>query len=205
MISEEELDEYSRERASFLETQLIVKRLALKENRVKTSMKHALTIAQSKTSTSTITDTTTLTPLAASTTLFESPTITLTTTSTSTSTIISTLTTTTTSFAPQATYYAACAPNNLVGKINGNRIGSVTYHPGLPLSEMSGITTDNAYDCCAQCAAQSACAGAEWIVQYQDCTLYLPSGGGTAQLGTASSSNIVVVTSNGYRSYWTYP
>jgi hypothetical protein len=115
---------------------------------------HTLTIAKCQTSTSTVTDTTTLTPLAASTTVYQSPTITLTTTTTSTSTITSTLTSITTSFAPQATYHAACAANNLVTSVSGQTIKGNSFNGGISLRDISNTAANSPYDCCAQCISR---------------------------------------------------
>jgi hypothetical protein len=125
------------------------------------------------------------------------------TTTTSTSTIISTLTSITTSFAPQATYYAACAPNNLVSRINGNGIDSLTYHPGIPVNDISYTAANSPYDCCVQCVSQSTCAGS--FFYRGNCELYAPTNGGAAQVGASSGSDLSVVLSNGYRGYYTYP
>jgi hypothetical protein len=134
-------------------------------NPSKRQTNHTLTIAKCQTSTSTVTDTTTLTPLAASTTVYQSPTITLTTTTTSTSTITSTLTSITTSFAPQATYHAACAANNLVTSVSGQTIKGNSFNGGISLRDISNTAANSPYDCCAQCISQSTCAGSAFSLE----------------------------------------
>lgn len=173
------------------------------EKHLQTSTNHTLTRALFKTSTSTITDTTTLTPLAASTTITESTSITLTTTTTSTSTIISTLTSISTSFAPQATYYAACAPNNLVNKIDGNSFAYLIFQPYILPSEVSVTTVSSAYDCCVQCISQSSCAGSAFAPEQSYCEMYSPTNGAVAQIGV-SPAEFDYRISNGYRSFFKY-
>jgi hypothetical protein len=174
-------------------------------NPSKRQTNHTLTIAKCQTSTSTVTDTTTLTPLAASTTVYQSPTITLTTTTTSTSTITSTLTSITTSFAPQATYHAACAANNLVTSVSGQTIKGNSFNGGISLRDISNTAANSPYDCCAQCISQSTCAGSAFFAGATvPCVLYSPSNGGVAQIVTAGDAFGSVLTSNGYRPYYQY-
>ena len=70
---------------------------------------------------------------------------------------------------PSATFYAACAADNLVGEIydsaigeNGNvTLASVTVvtldNPRVYAQTVS--TADNAYDCCVQCITNDNCGG----------------------------------------------
>ncbi|CAK4033504.1 Hypothetical predicted protein [Lecanosticta acicola] len=109
-------------------------------------------------STSTAETTTTITPIAASTTLTVSITTTLTSTTTFSSTTSGLLTTTTAVLAPQPTYYAACASNNVASFVDSNRINTIaTEDPDNGFS--FGNSTTTAYDCCVQCVVNGNCGG----------------------------------------------
>lgn len=131
--------------------------------RTKTST--APTITSTVTITSTFSSTSTVVEADASTTM------TFSTTSTETDTITVTSTTTQTSTATvqaTATYYAACAPNN---------IGSSDSNNFYATDNTSGFTTTygvgSAYDCCAACIADdnATCAASFFVPSYSgQCT-----------------------------------
>ena len=128
--------------------------------------------------------------------------ITLTTTETTTSTIISTLTSISTSFAPQETYYAACAPNNIVNQINGNAIGGLNFMPAIPGDQFNDISSVNsAYDCCVQCQSRSTCAGSFFLPGSATCEFYSPDAGARAQVILGGDPNSFAL-SNGNRAYY---
>ena len=68
---------------------------------------------------------------------------------------------------PAATFYAACAADNLVSEIydsaigeNGNlTLASVTIVNGNHVYAQTVLTANNAYDCCVQCITNDDCGG----------------------------------------------
>jgi len=91
-------------------------------------------------------------PLAASSTTTTSTTTTITSIATEISTTTSTSTTISTSFAPLATYYAACGSDNQVSSVNGREL----YDQGVRFP-VEVINTANAYDCCVRCLQSPIC------------------------------------------------
>ena len=87
-------------------------------------------------------------------------TITSTATTTTTSTVTATLSTTASVVAPSATYYAACAANNMVNSANGGHGIYAIYYLGPLTSE-----TDNTpYDCCVTCqTSTNLCNGFAYL------------------------------------------
>ena len=87
-------------------------------------------------------------------------TLTATTTIPSTILIYSGTTTTTTTTqtvdAPEATYYAACGPDNYLNVVDGNRKINVI----AVLTGGTQFTVNSRYDCCASCLSDPKCAGA---------------------------------------------
>jgi hypothetical protein len=127
--------------------------------------------------------TVTITPDQASTTttVTESSTVTTTTTIAGT-TITQTLSQTVTQAAPQATYYAACADNNIITTINGQGIISGGANAELTVAQGSGNT---AYDCCVNCLLTPGCGSSLFHTDPNSpfCILNSPS-------GTCSQSNL---------------
>ena len=109
------------------------------------------------TSTSVTTSTVTSGTIVASTTIKASTTTTQIITSTTTSTITSTLTSTSTSFQAEATFYAACAADNIVTTVNGAAIDLVVITGSAQVLS----TASSPYDCCVQCNGLNAgkCGG----------------------------------------------
>jgi hypothetical protein len=97
------------------------------------------------------------------------------TTTTLTQTYSSTVVDIVTIAAPSATYYAACASNNLVGTVNGATFNALqvsgTVQPRYYYSYEA-----TAYDCCVVCMQTENCAGAS----YADGTCSVYPIGGTA-------------------------
>ena len=77
------------------------------------------------------------------------------------STSTSTVTTISTAFAPKATTYEACQPNNRIGKVGGYMFDSADS------PAMSYYTTplNSSIDCCAICMASSGCTGFFYLGQ----------------------------------------
>lgn len=69
---------------------------------------------------------------------------------------------------PEATFYAACAADNLVGEIYDSAIGQngnltqAYVQLGSNVGNQRAqkvLTTDNSYDCCVQCLTDDNCGG----------------------------------------------
>lgn len=90
-----------------------------------------------------------------------------------TETFTSTVSNIVTVAAPSATYYAACAPNNIVGTANGASFGAMqisgTVQPRFYYAHLN-----SAYDCCVACQTTNNCAGASYVDG--TCSVY-PIGG----------------------------
>lgn len=138
-----------------------------------TATVHAPTSTITKVSTVTSTLVSTKCATAASTTVTVSSTIIVTSTvdtTTTTTDYISTVTNTVT--APSATFYAACADNNLLSNDPydfGNLCTAYT------LDNTILVNTDSAYDCCVACQQNSNCGGSFFTVADGTCTLDQPS------------------------------
>lgn len=139
--------------------------------RIRTATTTRVVTAETPITTSTLsfvtTSTLTETPLraATTTTVTTSPTTTVTTTVTQTSSI--TETATVTQAAPQATYYAACADNNIVTTYNGQPFGQASYSPGIV--DLAGLPASSAYDCCVACINAAGCAGTAFVIPSNYC------------------------------------
>lgn len=144
--------------------------------------------------------TVTITPDQATTTItvIESSTVTTTTTIAGT-TITQTQSQTVTQAAPQATYYAACANNNIITTIYGQGIISGGSSEGLTTAQGFGNT---AYDCCVTCLNTPGCGSSLFRTDSNApfCILQIPSGACSQSnvagyVITGSASNFAV--SNG--------
>ena len=62
---------------------------------------------------------------------------------------------TVTSTPPQATYYAACASNNMITRVDGYLIGFVYFAPGATVA--TGTGDGSSYDCCVACITNPLC------------------------------------------------
>ncbi|KAJ8111427.1 hypothetical protein OPT61_g5982 [Boeremia exigua] len=118
------------------------------------------------TATTTVTTSTIITeiPPRASSTVTAYTTITLTSTSTFTETSTNVVSATVSVAAPKATYYAACAENNVISTINGQGIDQAANRGGT-FSYASD--TPSAYDCCVIGLNTPNCAGTFWFSQGQ--------------------------------------
>lgn len=112
----------------------------------------------SVTTTITTVSTTTLTPVRASTTLSFSTNTTITQTEVQAVTTTSTATRTIEVIQPAATFYAACASNNIVNTVNGQGIINAFYDVtnGDDVQRLSATTP---YDCCVICINTPKCGG----------------------------------------------
>ena len=100
----------------------------------------------------------TILPIDTSSTSIVSTLTTVTSVATISSTITSSLTTTSTTILPQATFYAACSPNNLVSRINGV---SLTHR--VPVYNFGQTArAPRAYDCCLFCLETASCGAAAY-------------------------------------------
>lgn len=110
------------------------------------------------------------------------------TTTTLTQTYSSTIVDVVTVAAPSATYYAACATNNLVGTVSGATFNALqvsgTVQPRYFYSYEA-----SAYDCCVVCMQTNNCAGAS----YADgtCSVY-PVGGTGGTSGGTCNPNVFI-------------
>ncbi|CAG1991375.1 unnamed protein product [Fusarium graminearum] len=128
-----------------------------------------------------------------------------TTTTTSTSTIIQadeTLTNprnhkTQTSVAPSATFYAACASNNLVSATNGNHgIDSINFNDDTSNNDIIVIGTASAYNCSMACQTTSNCIFSDFA--FGGCQLVIGSSCSTAAtFGTSYQTNSNVPADRG--------
>ncbi|KAL8791680.1 MAG: hypothetical protein Q9195_005763 [Heterodermia aff. obscurata] len=139
----------------------------------KTSTVTAKTSTVTKIATTTSTLTSTVCPAGASTTVTVTTTLAPVTSSFTTSTTTtSTVAITVTAQQPDATFYAACAADNLVSEIydsaidsgqNGNiTLAMVDYYSKVGNSYLPDQTisiANNAYDCCVQCITDDNCGG----------------------------------------------
>lgn len=99
--------------------------------------------------------------------------IAISTTTTMTSTSTSSVTNIVTVAAPDATYYAACSPANLVSSASGASFGALQVSGTVqPAFWYTNIAT--AYDCCALCMQTNSCSGASFVDH--TCSVY-PVGG----------------------------
>ncbi|KAF1988604.1 hypothetical protein K402DRAFT_402783 [Aulographum hederae CBS 113979] len=128
------------------------------------------TTTVTKSSTSTYTSTTNVLALIPFT-LTLSATTTLTTVTT-TSTDITT-TSTETVVPPAATFYAACANNNIASRYNGLKIFSTNTRVRVDIDSYDGLAT---YDCCVNCILTPGCLFAAQFVgaTFNVCNVYTP-------------------------------
>lgn len=68
-----------------------------------------------------------------------------------------------------ATFYAACASNNLVDKIYGENIDSIRYNIEAPQDQFKEIAS--AYDCCVACLVNNPTCGVSYS-SFSDGLLY---------------------------------
>ena len=133
---------------------------------------HGLTSTITRVSTVTSTLVSTNVSPAASTTKTVSSTIYVTATIDITSTTTQVSTVTNTVIAPSATFYAACASNNLLSNDpldGGNLCSAYTQDNNVQLN------TASAYDCCVACQQNSNCGGAYFTIADGTCTIDQPS------------------------------
>ncbi|MCJ1354101.1 MAG: hypothetical protein MMC33_004088 [Icmadophila ericetorum] len=88
-------------------------------------------------------------------------------------------TTTATYTPPAATYYEACAPENLIGSYNG--IGITV---AIPKFSSSTPPYTSAYDCCVACLLTPGCAATSSYGPYDVCYLFNDG-------GTCATNNVV--------------
>ncbi|KAF2488664.1 hypothetical protein BU16DRAFT_568183 [Lophium mytilinum] len=123
----------------------------------KTHTNTAPTPTSTTSTTITETSTSTITPIDASTTLSFTETDTLTFTESDTATVtVATVTNTVGAVAPTSTYYAACAPNNVISTVNGQGIVQAYYNNP---NYFSSTGAGSGYDCCVACITTSGCGG----------------------------------------------
>lgn len=137
---------------------------------------YAITPTSTATDTMTITSTSTIYPLPVQTTVTTIETDTTTVTSTPVSIVKTTTTTTNTEMAPEATYYAQCAPNNFALQgLNGYLAGQA----GGPNADESTVQSiqNSAYDCCVSCAMDPLCFVGVFLQSYGSC-FYFETGYG---------------------------
>jgi hypothetical protein len=109
---------------------------------------------------------------------------------------------------PQATYYAACAENNLISTVNGVPIDGA-YEGNGQFSYVGDTAT--AYDCCVVGINTPNAAGTFWFTQpgSSNCYVMIQNSGQCTPdtiAGTLSlSSWRSWVVSNGYCGYWGFP
>ncbi|RFN54956.1 hypothetical protein FIE12Z_803 [Fusarium flagelliforme] len=97
-----------------------------------------------------------------------------TTTTISTQTDSTTLTETQTSVAPTATFYAACASNNIIGAANGNHgIVAITYNDRGSSNQVIGSSARTAYDCCVACQTTTNCISTDFYPPLNTCSLVI--------------------------------
>ncbi|KAL8746314.1 MAG: hypothetical protein Q9190_001657 [Brigantiaea leucoxantha] len=140
-----------------------------------------ITAAPGPASTTTLSFTATVTditmPVDASTTVTLSTQTTTTTTVVPTTTVSLVSTTTVTVTPPQATYYAACGPNNQLETVNGVPIDGANFYNGA-----ASVTASSAYDCCVACLNNPSC-GASAYFGFSQC--YVAQNGGTCNPANA--------------------
>lgn len=87
---------------------------------------------------------------------------------TMTVTVAASMTATVSVIAPTATYYAACASNNLLSNdpYDGGNLCSAYAVDDTVVS-----TTDSAYDCCVACITADNCGGAYFTIADGTCTI----------------------------------
>jgi hypothetical protein len=134
-------------------------------------------------------------PDEASTTTTVTASFTITTTTTITGTTTQTQSQTVTQAAPQATFYAACADNNIIYTINGQPIDGAGTDSDVATTMSFGTT---AYDCCVTCITTPGCGSTLFNPNpsyLPFCYLVFPS-------GTCSQSNAAGIAYTGSTSYW---
>jgi hypothetical protein len=97
--------------------------------------------------------------------------------------------------APRATYYAACADNNIIYAINGRPIDGGGTDADVATTMLFGTT---AYDCCVICITTPGCGSALFNSNPSNlpfCYFAFPS-------GTYSQSNGAGVAFTGTQSTW---
>jgi hypothetical protein len=104
----------------------------------------------------------------ASTTIIVPFTTTLTSTSTTTTTSATTITPTVTYTPPEATFYAACSPQNLLSPPANYGVNSERYNPPSVQSTVGAATS---YDCCVACITNPFCKVAQFNTFGTGCVL----------------------------------
>lgn len=135
--------------------------------------------------TTTVSSTTTILPADAQIATIYVDKIAVTTSTTTTQTSTSTVTNTLTVVAPDVTYYAACASNNVTRTANRGTFDGLQVSGSVQPAYFS--SQPDAYSCCVVCqtTAQCACAG------FNDgtCTVYPVGGSAGTSGGTCSASH----------------
>jgi hypothetical protein len=152
------------------------------------------TVTVSITETLTITET----PAQASTTKTTTSSTTTTTTVTEVATQSVDVTNTVTEEAPQATFYAACAENNIISSVNGQ----VFYASGFVSGSYQTLSVNSAYDCCVACINLAGCGSASYSAS-QSGLCYLDNNLGVCSQDVVTTGAFVgaqsnFVFSNGY-------
>ncbi|CAD6575139.1 MAG: hypothetical protein ASARMPRED_007105 [Alectoria sarmentosa] len=137
-----------------------------------TATVHACTSTITRVSTVTSTIVSTNVSPAAPTTQTISSTIYVTSTIAATSTTTQVSTVSNTVIAPSATFYAACASNNLLSNdpYDGGNLCSA-----YAVDNTVQLNTDSAYDCCVACQQNSNCGGAFFDIAGGTCVIDQPS------------------------------
>ncbi|CAG1984067.1 unnamed protein product [Fusarium graminearum] len=102
-----------------------------------------------------------------------------------------------TSVAPSATFYAACASNNLVSATNGNHgIDSINFNDDTSNNDIIVIGTASAYNCSMACQTTSNCIFSDFA--FGGCQLVIGSSCSTAAtFGTSYQTNSNVPADRG--------
>lgn len=142
------------------------------------------TLTGTETTTFTSTSTVLVTPAESTSTVLQTDQATTTTTVTATETTTTT-STSTDLVGPTPTYYAACAPDNILFRYNGGDVDNTRFNSD---SFVAYPGVQNGYDCCAACIADSTCYLAFFYAEGTGCQKLTRAAGFTCDPASVQDS-----------------